>query len=85
MTTRRFLLPVTFLLVVGLLGASFSLSPASAAAPGVVTNVVPVVSDGQVALTWTNPTSTDFTGTMVRYSSVAFPTSSSDGTLASDV
>jgi len=56
-----------------------------AAAPSVVTNVVPVPGTGQVTLTWTNPASVDFTGTMVRYSSTAFPTSTSDGTLVSDV
>ncbi len=56
-----------------------------ASAPSVVTGVVPVPANGQVTLTWTNPASVDFTGTMVRYSATAFPTSVSDGTLASDV
>ncbi len=58
---------------------------AHATAPAVVTKVVPTTTTGQVVLTWTNPASLDFTGTMVRYSTTAFPTSSSDGTLASDV
>lgn len=58
---------------------------AHATAPAVVTKVVPLAANGQVSLTWTNPASVDFTGTMVRYSATAFPTSSTDGTLASDV
>ena len=58
---------------------------AHATAPAVVTKVVPTTTTGQVVLTWTNPASVDFTGTMVRYSTTAFPTSSTDGTLASDV
>lgn len=62
-----------------------SVSFALAAAPAVVTNVVPLAASGQVSLTWTNPASVDFTGTMVRYSTTAFPTSTTDGTLASDV
>ena len=56
-----------------------------AAAPDVVTVVVPTPADQSVTLTWTNPASVDFTGTMVRYSTSAFPTNTSDGTLASDV
>ncbi|MCR4311965.1 MAG: hypothetical protein NUV56_01640, partial [Candidatus Uhrbacteria bacterium] len=57
----------------------------SAAAPAVVTLVVPTASDQQVSLTWTNPAEGDFTGTMVRFSTTAFPTDTSDGTLVSDV
>ncbi len=56
-----------------------------AAAPSVVTVVVPTTSTEQVVLTWTNPAEVDFTGTMVRYSTSTFPSSTSDGTLASDV
>ncbi|KKW30060.1 MAG: hypothetical protein UY72_C0024G0007 [Candidatus Uhrbacteria bacterium GW2011_GWD2_52_7] len=56
-----------------------------AAAPAVVTVVVPTPADRSVTLTWTNPVSIDFTGTMVRYSTTAFPTNTSDGTLAGDV
>lgn len=59
--------------------------PVAAAAPSVVTLVVPTPADRAVSLTWINPASVDFTGTMVRYSTSAFPTSTSDGTLAADV
>lgn len=75
------LVVLSFFLLVGLAQAN----PALAAAPAVVTLVVPTPADRAVSLTWTNPASVDFTGTMVRYSTTAFPTSISDGTLASDV
>ncbi len=58
---------------------------AIAAAPAVVTNVLPTPSNGQVVLTWTNPADAGFTGTMVRYSTSAFPATTTDGTLAGDV
>ncbi len=77
---------VLFFFVLGLVSfATIPLKITLAAAPSVVTNVVPVPASGQVTLTWSNPASVDFTGTMVRYSTSAFPTSTSDGTLASDV
>lgn len=56
-----------------------------AVAPDVVTVVTPTPGDGEVVLTWTNPASVDFTGTMVRVSTSAFPTTVSDGSLVSDV
>ncbi|MDO8631885.1 MAG: hypothetical protein Q7R41_15470, partial [Phycisphaerales bacterium] len=59
--------------------------PAHAAAPSVVTIVVPTPADRAVTLTWTNPAEADFNGTMVRFSTTAFPTSTSDGTLVADV
>lgn len=84
MSSRRVWLPVTFVLVAVMFGASVFLPFASAAAPAVVTNVVPIADDGTVTLTWNNPSSTDFTGTMVRYSTGGFPKKST-GTLAADV
>lgn len=63
----------------------FLTSSVFAAAPAIVTNVVPTTSALAVTLTWTNPASVDFTGTMVRYSTTTFPTSISDGTLVEDV
>lgn len=79
---------VFFALAFALFGFWAAILPnesAHAAAPSVVTVVVPTTSDGQVSLTWTNPAEVDFTGTMVRYSTSTFPSSTSDGTLASDV
>lgn len=63
----------------------FLSASAYAAAPSVVTVVVPAPADRAVTLTWTNPAEVDFTGTMVRFSTTAFPATTSDGTLVSDV
>lgn len=83
------LLTLAILLVVGVFQFTSLFQPsfpsAGAAAPDAVTNVVPKPTSGSVTLTWTNPSSVDFTGTMVRYSATAFPASTTDGSLAGDV
>ena len=38
-------------------------------------------SDSTVVIAWTNPTDPDFTGTVVRFSTTAYPTGPNDGTL----
>lgn len=85
--THHILIAVVGLcLGIGFLVGAFLRAPSAfGAAPAVVTAVVPSPGNGQVVLKWTNPADAGFTGTMVRYSTIAFPTSVSDGTLASDV
>lgn len=41
-------------------------------------------ASGSVLLTWVNPTSVDFVGTMIRYRADTYPTSATDGTLLCD-
>ena len=54
--------------------------------PNDVANFTATSGDGQVTLSWTNPTDADFKGTMVRYSTgeEVYPTSHSVGTLVCD-
>ncbi|MDO8682109.1 MAG: DUF4038 domain-containing protein [Armatimonadota bacterium] len=40
--------------------------------------------DGRVCLSWTNPSDSDFTGTMIRYDTVGYPTDPADGFLLID-
>ena len=48
--------------------------------PGPVTNFVATGGDTQVSLSWTNPTS-DYSGTMIRFSTGGYPLDQNDGTL----
>jgi lysophospholipase L1-like esterase len=81
------LVPISLVLVLafGNLSGLIKINKVSAAAPAVVTNVIPTPGNRSVTITWDTPSSVDFTGTMVRFSTTAFPTSTSDGTLVSDV
>ncbi|MDO8684123.1 MAG: DUF4038 domain-containing protein [Armatimonadota bacterium] len=51
---------------------------------GSVTNFIAVGGDKQVSLSWTNPSSADFTGAMIRYKTTGYPTSATDGTQVID-
>ncbi|MDO8586619.1 MAG: hypothetical protein Q7T82_06220, partial [Armatimonadota bacterium] len=52
--------------------------------PAPITNFVATRGDTQNILSWTNPSTDDFTGTMIRYSTTGFPISQTDGTLVID-
>ena len=52
--------------------------------PGPVTNFTATAGEGQVTLSWTNPSDVDFTGTMIRYSTTGCPATASEGTLVVD-
>jgi hypothetical protein len=52
--------------------------------PGPVTNLVSTAGNRHVSLTWTNPSDMDLNGSMVRYRTDTYPTSSSDGALVTD-
>lgn len=54
------------------------------AAPDWITGLASVGTDGQVALSWTNPPSSNYTGTMIRWSTAGYPLSPTDGTLLCD-
>lgn len=54
------------------------------AAPGPVTGFVATTGNSQVSLSWSNPTSSDFQGTMIRYKTTGYPTGPTDGSLACD-
>jgi hypothetical protein len=57
----------------------------SAAPPSPVTNFVATPSaTHEITLSWTNPSSANFTGTMIRWSTSAYPASVVDGTLLID-
>ena len=48
--------------------------------PGDVTNLTKQVGDGQVVLSWTNPSDSDFKGTLIRYGTDGtYPANNSDG------
>ncbi|MDO8684394.1 MAG: hypothetical protein Q7N50_13025 [Armatimonadota bacterium] len=49
-----------------------------------ISNLQAVGGNNQVALTWTNSTSTSYTGVMIRYKTTGYPTSVTDGTLLVD-
>ncbi|MDO8586543.1 MAG: sugar-binding protein [Armatimonadota bacterium] len=72
--------------VVGNRGLSpvYTVRITSPGAPGPVTNFTATPSDGQNDLSWTNPTSAQFTGTMVRFKTTGYPTGPTDGTLLCD-
>jgi CO dehydrogenase/acetyl-CoA synthase epsilon subunit len=48
--------------------------------PGSVSNFQAVGSDGQIALSWTNPTDPDFAGVKIIRKAASYPTSVTDGT-----
>jgi hypothetical protein len=52
--------------------------------PGPVTGFAATPSNGQVRLSWTNPTSSDFVGTMIRFKTTGYPTGISDGVLVTN-
>ena len=52
--------------------------------PGPLTSFAATPSDGVSRLTWTNPPSANFTGTMVRCSLAGYPATPADGTLMCD-
>jgi len=62
----------------------WSESPDDAGAPNPVTGFTAVGFNGQVALSWSNPASWDFRGTMIRFATTGYPTSVTDGTLLID-
>jgi len=58
--------------------------PPDTTSPGPVTQFTAVAGTGQVALSWTNPSDADFTGTMIRYKTTGCPTGPTDGSLVVD-
>ena len=50
--------------------------------PGPVTNFKAAGGDGNVSLSWANPTSPDFTGVKILFKTTGYPTSPTDGTVA---
>ncbi|MGC8862046.1 MAG: carboxypeptidase regulatory-like domain-containing protein [Armatimonadota bacterium] len=52
--------------------------------PGPVTSLAAAPSDRVVRLTWTNPTSANFTGTVIQFKTTGYPTSPADGTRLCD-
>jgi hypothetical protein len=74
-------------------GASLSvtlptpLPPPVPSAPGDVTNLKAGIlgDEDDVALSWSNPSSTTLTGVMIRRSTAAFPATPTDGTLVADL
>jgi len=53
--------------------------PADTLAPSVVTNFQAQAGDGQVALSWRNPSDSDFAGTLVRFSTTSTPAGPTSG------
>jgi hypothetical protein len=53
-------------------------------APSPVTNLTATSADGQLTLNWTNPSNSDFSGTMVLYKTGSYPSSVTDGTVLGD-
>ena len=49
--------------------------------PGEVSSFSVTPGNGQITLSWVNPTDDDFTGTMIRYRTDTYPTNFSDGIL----
>jgi hypothetical protein len=58
--------------------------PDAPVAPGPVTGFAAVGFNGQVAMSWSNPASWNFHGTMIRFKTTGYPTSVTDGTLLID-
>ncbi len=54
------------------------------AAPGPVTNLAAAPGSRSLTLTWTNPVTADFTGTLIRYKLGSYPISVNDGFLVVD-
>ena len=52
--------------------------------PAAVSSFAATSGTAQVSLTWHNPSDSDFTGTMIRYKTTGYPTSTTDGTLVVD-
>lgn len=52
--------------------------------PGYVTNFTATAGPGRVTLEWDNPSDSDFTGTMIRYSTSTYPSGPTDGQLLVD-
>lgn len=53
--------------------------------PADVTNFTATAGDSRITLIWTNPSDSDFVGTMIRYrTDGTYPTNRSDGTLVCD-
>jgi hypothetical protein len=57
---------------------------ADATPPGPVTHLLASGGNKHIALTWTNPSDVDFNGSIVRYRTDSYPTSTSDGALLTD-
>ncbi len=56
--------------------------PTDTTPPGYVANFTGQEGDGQVLLNWTNPSDSDFSGTMIRYkTNGSYPANQNDGTL----
>ena len=59
-------------------------SPPDTTPPANVSSFTATAGAQQVALTWTNPSDADFTGTMIRFKTTGYPTSVTDGALVID-
>ncbi|MDO8588243.1 MAG: sugar-binding protein [Armatimonadota bacterium] len=57
---------------------------ADVTAPAAVTGFAATPGDQQISLSWTNPSDSDFSGTLLRYKTGSYPISVTDGTLAID-
>jgi FG-GAP-like repeat/Dockerin type I domain len=60
-------------------------APADTSAPAPVTNLTLTPGNNQITLSWTNPATPDFTGTLIRYRVDYSPTGPADGTLLADL
>lgn len=56
----------------------------TAVAPAAVTSLVLEPSNAKIRLSWRNPASLNFTGTMIRFRTDTYPTGPTDGQLAAD-
>jgi hypothetical protein len=66
-------------------GSSFNTATSDTTPPGDVQNFTAVPANSQVALSWTNPSDSDFKGVMIRYrTDGVFPANKSDGILLVD-
>ncbi|MDO8684173.1 MAG: sugar-binding protein, partial [Armatimonadota bacterium] len=73
------------------IGASYPTKIPNLWGDALIQNTIPAVTgflaaagDRQITLSWTNPTSAYFTGTMIRYKTGGYPTSPTDGNVACD-
>jgi hypothetical protein len=57
----------------------FSSAPVDTTPPGPITDAKAYGGNGQISLSWTNPSDGDFAGTMVRFKTTGYPTSATDG------
>ncbi|MDH5753268.1 MAG: putative Ig domain-containing protein, partial [Deltaproteobacteria bacterium] len=60
-------------------------SASDTSAPGDVTNFTATAENGQITFTWTNPGETDYSGVMIRRSTVSYPTSGSGLEVYNDI